>query len=127
MNKETGPVDWSFGTGPIDWSFGKTVAFTLMVLICQLAAFRASIIKFICHTKLSLSITQERNIVPNPIQWLLFPCLSGNLISKLFNLGDNSGLATVMIFMITPANHDSVSRKYSQPNLNFNLMQIYST
>lgn len=47
-------------TGRVEWSFGKTVAFTLMVLICPPAWFyfslpldtrigRAPIIKFVCH------------------------------------------------------------------------------
>ncbi|GMR55549.1 hypothetical protein PMAYCL1PPCAC_25744, partial [Pristionchus mayeri] len=47
-------------TARVDWSFGKTVAFTLLVLLCPPAWFyfslpldsrigRAPIIKFVCH------------------------------------------------------------------------------
>ncbi|EJD74415.1 hypothetical protein LOAG_18270 [Loa loa] len=109
-------------TGRVEWSFGKTVAFTLMVLICPPAWFyfslpldtrigRAPIIKFVCHivshiyftillTIVVLSLTHKiyevRSIMPNPVEWLLLLWLSGNLVSELSNVGGGgSGLGIV--------------------------------
>ncbi|VBB32268.1 unnamed protein product [Acanthocheilonema viteae] len=113
-------------TGRVEWSFGKTVAFTLMVLICPPAWFyfslpldtrigRAPIIKFVCHivshiyftillTIVVLSLTHKiyevRSIVPNPVEWLLLLWLSGNLVSELSNVGGGSGLGIVKVLIL---------------------------
>ncbi|CAG9537301.1 unnamed protein product [Cercopithifilaria johnstoni] len=112
--------------GRVEWSFGKTVAFTLMVLICPPAWFyfslpldtrvgRAPIIKFVCHivshiyftillTIVVLSLTHKiyevRSIVPNPIEWLLLLWLSGNLVSELSNVSGGSGLRIVKVLIL---------------------------
>ncbi|VDM95657.1 unnamed protein product, partial [Thelazia callipaeda] len=113
-------------TGRVDWSFGKTVAFTLMVLICPLAWFyfslpldtrigRAPIIKFVCHivshiyftillTIVVLNLTHKiyevQSIVPYPVEWLLLLWLSGNLVSVLSNVGGGSGLGIVKVLIL---------------------------
>uniref|UniRef100_A0A1I7V877 ANK_REP_REGION domain-containing protein n=4 Tax=Loa loa TaxID=7209 RepID=A0A1I7V877_LOALO len=114
-------------TGRVEWSFGKTVAFTLMVLICPPAWFyfslpldtrigRAPIIKFVCHivshiyftillTIVVLSLTHKiyevRSIMPNPVEWLLLLWLSGNLVSELSNVGGGgSGLGIVKVLIL---------------------------
>ncbi|VDK70526.1 unnamed protein product, partial [Litomosoides sigmodontis] len=114
-------------TGRVEWSFGKTVAFTLMVLICPPAWFyfslpldtrigRAPIIKFVCHivshiyftillTIVVLSLTRKiyevRSIVPNSVEWLLLLWLSGNLVSELSNVGGGgSGLGIVKVLIL---------------------------
>uniref|UniRef100_A0A183EIH8 ANK_REP_REGION domain-containing protein n=1 Tax=Gongylonema pulchrum TaxID=637853 RepID=A0A183EIH8_9BILA len=113
-------------TGRVDWSFGKTVAFTLMTLICPPAWFyfslpldtrigRAPIIKFVCHivshiyftillTIVVLNLTHKiyevQSIVPYPVEWLLLLWLSGNLVSELSNVGGGSGLGIVKVLIL---------------------------
>ncbi|KAK6105831.1 Ankyrin repeats (3 copies) family protein [Brugia pahangi] len=113
-------------TGRVEWSFGKTVAFTLMVLICPPAWFyfslpldtrigRAPIIKFVCHivshiyftillTIVVLNLTHKiyevKSIIPNPVEWLLLLWLSGNLVSELSNVGGGSGLGIVKVLIL---------------------------
>ncbi|CAJ0941647.1 unnamed protein product, partial [Mesorhabditis belari] len=118
-------------TARVDWSFGKTLAFSILVLLCPPAWFyfslpldsrigRAPIIKFVCHVvshvyfTLLLTITvlnithkmyEVTSIIPNPIEWLLLLWLSGNLVSELSTIGGGSGLGIVkvMILMLSAA------------------------